>query len=382
VAIQHQAVPKQRQAGMPAQQNPARLAARRGDESPSEPADLECNPVEVEIASLVSGDSPRSQGEDELHIQRLMEAEWPLPPILVHQPSMRIIDGRHRVSAAMRKGLDSIDAYLVNGSDEAIFVIAVRENVAHGLPLSMSDRRAAAAKILQTHTHWSDRRVATTTGVSAKTVSAIRRTTAENQQSHDRLGRDGRVRPLNAAAGRQMAAQLIGSRPDASLRQIAQATGLSPSTVRDVRARLKRGEDPVTGPDSSKPHQSKPLVDKREPVPRGRPKPATTAVTAVESSAVTPVLRALSNDPALRMNADGRELLRWLHHHAVSSNDSEKIADSVPGHCYQQLVELARRCSANWASIADDWAQRAHTDRVPDIGARRGKTELDTDRCG
>jgi hypothetical protein len=258
----------------------------------------------------------------------------------------------------------------------------VQENVAHGLPLSLSDRRAAAAKILQTHIHWSDRLVATTTGVSAKTVSAIRCATEENRQSHDRLGRDGRVRPLNAAAGRQLAAQLIGSRPDASLREIAQATGISASTVRDVRARLLRGEDPVPTSNDSRPHQSKPVGDKREPARRGRPKPPPTTAVTVESSAVTPVLRALSNDPALRMNAAGRELLRWLHHHAVSSSDSQKIADFVPDHCCQQLVELARRCSANWAFIADDWERRSQTERAPDIDVSPETCDLDTDRCG
>src|SRR6185437_7896301 len=325
VVAQRRTLPKQKEAGPPTQA-----------------ADPERTRVTVEIASLVSGDSPRSQGEDELHIQRLMEAEWPLPPILVHQPSMRIIDGRHRVAAAKRKGFDSIDAYLIDGSDEAIFVVAVQENVAHGLPLSLADRRAAAAKILRTHTHWSDRLVAKTTGISAKTVSAIRCATEENRQSHDRLGSDGRVRPLNAAAGRQLAAQLIGSWPDASLREIAQATGISPSTVREVRARVLRGEDPVPASDDSKPHQSKPVGSERDPARRGRGKPSrppavTPAVTTLESAAVAPVLRALSTDPALRMNDDGRELLRWLHHHAVSSTDSQKIADFVPSHCYQQL---------------------------------------------
>jgi ParB-like chromosome segregation protein Spo0J len=384
VVAQRRTLPKQNQTGPSTQRNPARSPENVSD---STPADPERTRVTVEIASLVSGDSPRSQGEDELHIQRLAEAEWPLPPILVHQPSMRIIDGRHRVSAAKRKGFDSIDAYLIDGSDEAIFVVAVQENVAHGLPLSLADRRAAAAKILRTHTHWSDRLVAKTTGISAKTVSALRCATEENQQSHDRLGRDGRVRPLNAAAGRQLAAQLIGSWPNASLREIAQATGISASTVRDVRARVLRGDDPVTASDDSKPHQSKPPAGEREPARRGRHKPSrppavTPAVTTFESAAVAPVLRALSNDPALRMNAGGRELLRWLHHHAVSSADSQKIADFVPGHCYQQLVEVARRCSANWAYIADDWARRAHIDRAPDVGAPPESCDLDTDRCG
>ncbi len=374
MAAQRRTLPKQNQAGPLTQRDRVRHVGSPEHVNHGAPADPERHQITVQIASLVSGDSPRSQGEDELHIQRLMEAEWPLPPILVHQPSMRIIDGRHRVSAAKRKGFDSIDAYLMDGSDEAIFVVAVQENIAHGLPLSLSDRRTAAARILRMHPHWSDRLVARTTGISAKTVSAIRCATEENRRSHDRLGRDGRVRPLNAAAGRQLAAQLIGSRPGASLREIAQATGISASTVRDVRARVLRGEDPVIASDDAIPHRSEPPAGGRAPARRGRAKPprppaVAPAVTTLESSAVAPLLRALSNDPALRMNDGGRELLRWLHHHAVSSTDSQIIANFVPGHCYQQLVEVARRCAANWACIADDWARRAQIDRAPDIGA-------------
>ena len=205
-------------------------------------------PELVEIAQLVPDGSPRSDGEDHAHVERLLEAEWPLPPILVHRPTMRIIDGFHRVRAAKRKGFQEIQTIFLDGSLESAFIVAVEANVTHGLPLSMGDRRAAAARILQTHSDWSDRAIAASTGLSAKTVSAIRCANAENPQSNKRVGRDGRVRPLNARVGRQHAAQLLASRPNASLREIAKAAGISPGTVRDVRERLTRGEDVVPIP--------------------------------------------------------------------------------------------------------------------------------------
>ena len=134
----------------------------------------DCKPESVQIAALVRTGSPRSGGVDFAHVQRLIEADWPLPPILVHRPTMRIIDGFHRVAAAIQMGIDEIGAYVIDGSVESMFVLAVRANVTHGLPLSLADRRMAADRILCTHTHWSDRAIASATGLSARTVCGLR----------------------------------------------------------------------------------------------------------------------------------------------------------------------------------------------------------------
>jgi ParB-like chromosome segregation protein Spo0J len=323
-------------------------------------------PCVVNIATLVWGSSPRSEGEDPQHIERLVEAEWPLPPILVHRHTMRIIDGHHRVRAAKRKNLHTIDAYFVGGSKESAFVLAVQENSVHGLPLALPDRRTAAARILQAYPNWSDRRIAAATGLSARTVASVRCASAETPQSRTRLGKDGRVRPLKAAGGRERAAELIYLRPEASLREIAQATGISPSTVRDVRARLDRGESPVPAADGSEQKQPFAAQDISAAGGRVRPMPVPPARQApVDLTATGPLLKTLARDPALRMNAAGRELLRWLHHHAVSNEDGRLIADDIPVHCLEHLAELARRCSANWAAIADDLARRSNDTRVP-----------------
>jgi ParB-like chromosome segregation protein Spo0J len=325
----------------------------------------------VKIDALVRTGSPRSTGEDEMHVQRLAEAEWPLPPILVHRTTMRIIDGFHRVSAAARKGIDEIEAYLIDAPIESAFVIAVEANVRHGLPLSLADRRAAATNILQAYPQWSDRVIASSTGLSARTVCSIRCATADAEQLDGRLGKDGRMRPLSTAAGRKLAAEIISARPNASLREIAEAAGISPGTVRDVRARLARGDYPVpvAGRSTSPPGE------------RGGQRPSRrSTVVDREPGEVNSLLHTLSRDPALRMNDGGRELLRWLHLHAVNTVDSVKIMDSVPHHCVEHLVELASRCSANWALIARDLAQhRTHTDSALDV---TDVTELDDRRCG
>jgi hypothetical protein len=321
--------------------------------------------TKVKISCLVRAESPRSGGEDADHIQRLLEAEsW--PPIIVHQPTMRIIDGFHRVSAATRKGLDEIDAVLIDESWELAFLVAVRANVTHGLPLSLADRRAAARKIVRTHSELSDRAIGTTAGLSPGTVRAIRASIVEAPQGNKRLGKDGRVRPLNAAAGRKLAADYLESHPDASLREIATAVGISPGTVRDVRARLSRGEDPVPTPSGD----NRVTSQGRDFMP-----PPLTADDAGQPADVNPVLATLSKDPSLRMSDAGRELLRWLRLHAVNSVDSAKMVDTVPDHCIDHLVVLASRCSANWARIAHDLSQRSQQrqdqyDQYVDISPR------------
>jgi hypothetical protein len=320
---------------------------------------FQCTRTTVRIASLVRTGSPRSGGEDEAHVRRLSEAEWPLPPILVHGTTMQVIDGFHRVTAAIRKGLNEVDAYLYEGPIESAFVIGVEANVTHGLPLSLADRRAAAVKILQAYPQWSDRAIATSTGLSAKTVGTIRCATADNQQLHERLGKDGRIRPLNAAAGRQLASELLSRRPNASLREIAEAAGISTGTVRDVRARLCRGDDPIPArrrdDDSRASNRGKP---NRTPL-REAPAPADVVREAPAPADVYPLMAWLAKDPALRMSREGRELLRWLHVHAVQTIDTDKIASAIPGHCFESLIELANRCSANWARIAHDLSVNA-----------------------
>ncbi|WP_343575026.1 ParB/RepB/Spo0J family partition protein [Mycobacterium sp.] len=300
-------------------------------------------PIEpIALSALVSVGSPRMAGVDPAHVQRLLESEGPLPPIIVHRQTMRIVDGFHRVAAALASGVDTISGRLIDESLETAFIIAVNANVTHGLPLPLTDRRAAAERILQTHPDWSNRAIASAVGLSAKTVRAMRCAAGESPQLNTRLGKDGRLRPLSATAGRRVAAEILHARPHASLREVAAQAGISPGTVRDVRDRLQRGLDPV-------------LSDTPE-MPKSDHKGSKTRIVIGNFLAadVTPVLVSLSKDPALRMNAAGRGLLRWLHGHAVNTVDSTTLSECVPEHCVDQLVELASRCSANWAKIAAD----------------------------
>ncbi|MGV9674147.1 hypothetical protein ACWDSJ_02595 [Nocardia sp. NPDC003482] len=302
----------------------------------------------VPLERLAGSVTPRLGGEDPDHVLRLAEVGEDLPPILVHRPSMRIIDGVHRVRATAHRGLSEIAVTFYDGPAEHAFVLAVEANVRHGLPLSLAERRAAATRILRTHPDWSDRMIAKTTGLSARTVGVLRSccATADSERLNTRIGADGRARPLVSADSRRRAAEMIEARPDASLRQVARAVGLSPGTVRDVRDRMRRGEDPVLPPRTVN------RVDQQhrfaEAIVPEAPPPVD----------VSQVLQALCKDPSLRLNESGRELLRWLHLHVIDPSDCLSVTESAPDHCVGVMAELARGCAYSWARISLELAKR------------------------
>jgi hypothetical protein len=140
------------------------------------------------------------------------------------------------------RGEEKIEAKIYHGTDDDAFVFAVRLNVAHGLPLTRADRTAATLRIIESRPQWSDRMIATVVGLSAGTVAKVRRrSTAQNAQSNLRVGKDGRVRPVNSAVGRMKAAELLDEKPTSPIRAIAKEARVSPSTVHDVQQRLRVG---------------------------------------------------------------------------------------------------------------------------------------------
>jgi ParB-like chromosome segregation protein Spo0J len=310
----------------------------------------------VEMSALSVGESPRSGGEDVDHTAVLMECETTLPPILVHRPSMQIIDGHHRFRAAQAKGETAIEAVLLDGTAEAAFVISVAFNLSHGLPLSMQDRRRAAARIVNSHPQWSDRSISRLVGLSAKTVKTIRTSTIQLPTMECRTGRDGRVRPVDAGAGRRAAAEYLTAHPQSSLRTVAKYAGISPNTVRDVRNRMKRGEDPAQFRSRATPAAGRPPATpspaRRTPAAASKSR-STRPISEASCTAVRPLVASLSRDPAIRMTDSGRELLRWLHFHMVEDVDVTALLAATPGHRQPQVAEIAARCAVNWAIIAD-----------------------------
>lgn len=305
------------------------------DQSKRQSAEADEGPiVRLRLEQIQPGHSPRLKDLDEAHVQLLADTEEELPPIVVHRSTLTVIDGRHRLRAALVRGDTLIRARLFDGTEDEAFIYSVEANNAHGLPLTASDRHAAAVRLLQVRPEWSDRSIASAVGVSAQTVGKVRRSTGTSSQLNGRVGRDGRVRPLSTAEGRRKAEEIMTAKPDASLREVAREAGLSPGTVNDVRRRLREGKDPVLPVKVSAAESMQGRVQNR--------------ISTESAPDFVLFWQQLSKDPSLKLTQFGRNLLTLLRAHRLD----EDVAESVPAHCVEKIAILANQCSLTWGVIA------------------------------
>lgn len=308
----------------------------------------------VPIISLLPLGSPRVAGEDARHVQALAESGDVLPPIVVHRPTMQVVDGAHRLRAAALRGEERIEARFVEGTAEDAFVLAVQLNSRHGMPLSQADRTAAASRIIKSHPQWSDRRIAEVTGVARGTVAALRgRSTGQDGQLNARTGRDGRVRPVNGAEARRRAGRYVVDRPDASLREIAKAADVAVATARDVRERLGRGQDPV--PPKLRAAEQGGAPERQTPVPddAARASGAGNRLAHLAPPMEThSTVANLCKDPAVRFSEAGRTLLRLLSTQAMDAERWRWLAERVPQHRTSDVARAAHRCAEQWLQFA------------------------------
>jgi hypothetical protein len=325
----------------------------------------------LSIGTLNAADSPRLAGESVEHVRLLAGSDSALPPILVHRSTMRVIDGMHRLRAAQLRGEETIEVTFFDGTDDEAFVAAIRANVTHGLPLTQADREAAATRLIASHAHCSDRWIAAVTGLAARTVATLRRRSQPDPDpAATRVGLDGRTRPVNSAHARRLAGQAVIERPEASLREIARTTGLSPTTVRDVRERIRRGDDPVANGrlanDRIATSEPAPITAAPASGSRRRSEPATGPSRQHRRADRVALMENLSRDPSLRFTEAGRALLRALFAHAKSMPRLE-LLELLPPHCAYTLAMLARACAQEWQDVADELTDRF---RMDSLGAR------------
>jgi hypothetical protein len=292
----------------------------------------------VPLSSLGPGFFLRQSGTDTAHVQLLADAasSGELPAILVQKSSLRIVDGMHRIEAAKLRGERSINARFVDCSDEDAFMLAVKSNTLHGLPLSRADRIAGAKRILEWHADWSDRAVAAAAGLSAKTIAGLRyRSGGEAQELDKRLGRDGKRRPVTGIEGRKRAAEYLIARPSAPLREVAKEADVSLGTVHDVRSKLRRGIDPTV---VGQPRSS-----------QERPVTGSTTNACHDWSSILP---KLAKDPSIKYTESGRMFLRWLVGHIMQPGEWKEFVDVVPAHWTEDISLLAENVSDAWREFA------------------------------
>jgi transposase-like protein len=307
----------------------------------------------VPLKALSVTDYPRLAGIDENHVNRLAEIEIPLPPILVHRQTMQVIDGMHRLRVAELKGRDRIAVEFFDGDGQEAFLLSIKRNVTHGLPLSLADRKAAAARILGWQREFSNRSIGVMTGLSDKTVAAIRnRSTSEIPRSNVRVGLDGRSRPLSTAEGRQQALRYVTRHPGASIREVARASGLSLSTAHQIVKQFRVGQDLPQQPWHLK---------GRDPAAEPPPERADSAAGEVSSVRELPadapdgrlILEKLIRDPSLRTER-GREALRWLQANTICEAEWSAFVSAFPARWAPAVAQLAQFNATTWMAFAEE----------------------------
>jgi len=138
---------------------------------------------------------------DMSRIEFLVEVYKGWDPLLVYRVNNKfyLADGYHRITAAERLGLETIDAEVVDGAFEDALLAGIEANSQHrGLPLTLKERRRAAELLLKIHTNWSDRRIAQKVGLSQPKVGQIRAELVSRGEISDvskRIGEDGKEYP-------------------------------------------------------------------------------------------------------------------------------------------------------------------------------------------
>lgn len=151
---------------------------------------------------------------------------------------------------------------IFDGDDRAASVNGVEANTSQGLPLSLNDRGVAASRIVMYDPERSDRAIAESAGRSTTTIRSSH-TFNRYFLAVEREGRPGRD-----DADRSGRASGVYSRRDSrsshcAVKRNRQRSGVSPGTARDVRRRIREGQDPL--PPAACPDRSR-----KQPTEQGR----------------------------------------------------------------------------------------------------------------
>jgi ParB-like chromosome segregation protein Spo0J len=326
---------------------------------------------EVALERLRFGLSPRQVFCDDQHVAALAEVLDEVPPIVVHAGTLQVIDGVHRVHAAKRVGRRTIRALIFDGDEIEARIEAVRSNITHGKPLTLREREAAALRVLALVPAWSDRRIAMVSGLSPKTVARLRaRATVDSPQSRARLGRDGRLRPVDPAAVRRRVAEALRADPGASNRAIAKRAGASQATVRDVRERLSQGLNELAALSSRRRQRKAAKAAKSAKAADTTPAAgaAGAAGPAAAPAATGPTSAPTGPQPvaaaaARRTEGVPSDFATWFEIRHIDDGHWQRFVDVVPIGRVYEIADACRRFSASWKAFAVALEDRARGHR-------------------
>jgi len=282
---------------------------------------------EVEVASLRHGPAVRSDGLDESYAKLLASVVTPLPPIVVDSQTMVVLDGVHRVRAAVLRQETFIRARYVSGSESELLIMAVQANAAHGRPLSLTDRKNAAGRLLSVSPEMSDRAVAGICGLSPTTVGLLRFSVLPYGQLSFRRGKDGRVR-----GPRKLDSHLA-------------VHGVTGSTPFEASSRRELGDQP-----QSASRARLPIVRRESVEPPSR------------SAASKPLLC----DAAFHASVDLEQFATWFDGHRITGQEVTLALTLLPKSRLYEVSAEARSRAKFWQEMA------GQLDRIARGGASQG----------
>lgn len=166
--------------------------------------------VTLSLTSVVADVAlqPRVGGLDADHVRDLetVAGAWPPLKLVRRGEGYLLVDGFHRFAAAQNLGLKEVPAEVLEmPPDGDLAGLAFTLNAAHGKPLTLSDRRAFASRLLRDHPGLSDREIGRRAGLVQPTIAKVRQDLerqAAIPPAEMRQGRDGRTYPASSGAAR------------------------------------------------------------------------------------------------------------------------------------------------------------------------------------
>jgi len=119
----------------------------------------------------------------EMFVRIFLVSPDEIPPVILVAGLERLLiaDGRHRIFGALRAGLRSIPAVILEPlggmtSRSTARLIGARMSARAAQPLQLRERRRLAVMFISEHPDWSDRKVGAEAGLDHKTVGKLRKT--------------------------------------------------------------------------------------------------------------------------------------------------------------------------------------------------------------
>lgn len=150
-----------------------------------------------------------------------MENGAEFPPVTVFHDGTDywMADGFHRIMAASRNGFVDIEAEVRKGTKRDALIYALGANTANGLRRTNDDKRRCVEIALKEFPDWSDRRIAEACGISNSTVGIIRNEFRCANRTPDRqlrTGKDGKQYPAKRESRGWTAPEVATARPEPS----------------------------------------------------------------------------------------------------------------------------------------------------------------------